>query len=323
MSYSLSISFKDFSFKNHLILFILNELKIKSIEYNYNFEWHKTTKKDVLTIEADQIQFNLSKGGQLILQNLNNSLPRIFGSKVDSKTSNDILQYSESSLMDLIIYAQIHNYIDYGLQNNDEVKYWKLFGVIIPSYVEIIRNPNYVEEAPGMDMVEKEFISIESLPGHVHQMSYAEKLWFGSCWQMYFSPEYYKYIPKFLFDEFQDCCENKVFDNGLRKITLFNNPAEYDLPENRAKQWAFRRAVGIDSIAHELTKQANRIEPKNLPVIITKKNCVKGETKVTLYKENKMIIREFLDDGITMVFEEIRNVKSSSPFDFFIKRLFK
>ncbi len=323
MSYSLSISFKDFSFKNHLILFILKELKIKSIEYEKDIDFVKISKLDIINVETSQIKFHLKDGGRLLIQNMNNSLPRIFGGKNDIQDVYRIRYFVDMNYPELITMGHINDDLDETLQNEEDVDYFRQKKGFIPSYVEIIPNPNYVESAPGMDMIAKGFISIESLPGHYHQMSYAEKLWFGSCWQMYFSPEYYKYIPKFLFDEFQDCCENKVFDNGLRKITLFNNPAEYDLPENRAKQWAFRRAVGIDSIAHELTKQANRIEPKNLPVIITKKNCVKGETKVTIYKENKMIIREFLDDGITMVFEEIRNVKSSSPFDFFIKRLFK
>ena len=46
MEYSLSISFKDFSFRNEMTQFVLNSFKIKSIEYNQNFEWHKTNKKD-------------------------------------------------------------------------------------------------------------------------------------------------------------------------------------------------------------------------------------------------------------------------------------
>jgi hypothetical protein len=157
-----------------------------------------------------------------------------------------------------------------------------------------------------MDMIAKEFISIESLPGHSHQMNYDENLWFGSCWQMYFSTVYYKYIPKFLFDNFQDCFEHKVFENGLRKITLFETPEDYDLPENRAKQWAFRRALGIDSIAHELTRQSNRIEPENLPVVISKQKCTKGTTRVELKRVIEVEIKEFLDDGVTLVFEEIK-----------------
>lgn len=320
MEYSLSISFKDFSFRNKFTSLILNNFKIKSIEYNQNFDWHKTNKKDVFEVECNQVRFNLKDKGELILQNINNSLPRIYGGEIDLETVNGVKQIVEVFFLDLIIDGQIHNYLDKILNNTEDYKRWTRRNLIIPPYVEIIPNPQYFDGKPGMDMISKEFISTESLPGHSHQMSYDEKLWFGSCWQMYFSPVYYKYIPKFLFDDFQDCYEQKVHENGLRKITLFKDPEDYDLPESRAKQWEFRRALGIDSIAHELTKQNNRIEPKNLPVLITKKYCKVGQTRVTRYldKNNKLIssdkatykeIREYLDDGITLVFEEIELVK--------------
>ncbi len=305
MEYLLSMSLKEFSFRNEMTKFILETFKVKSIEYNKDFEWFRINKKDVFEVETDQIQFNLTEEVQLVLQNMNNSLPRIYGGKIDFDKVNLISKKVEKEFTDFIVCGRIHNYLDSGLQNTDELKYWKLFERTIPSYAQIIPNPKY-SEGPGSDMIPKEFISIESLPGHSHQMGYDEKLWFGSCWQMYFSPVYYKYIPKFLFDNFTDCYENNVFENGLRRITLYKNIEEYDLPESRAKQWAFRRAVGIDSIAHELTKESNRIEPENLPVKITKQNCVKGTTRVELHYKDRIEIKEFLDDGITMVYEEIK-----------------
>ena len=284
MSYKLSISFRDFSFREEITKFILEKFKIKTIEYSKDFNWIKTNKQDVFRVETDEIQFNLKDGGQLLIQNLNNSLPRIYGGEIDFNTVSNILDKVEKEFLGIIEMGFIQSWLDSVLQNTEDIKRWTRRNLNIPSYVEVIPNPNYIEGAPGMDMIAKEFISIESLPGHNHQMSYDEKLWFGSCWQMYFSPTYYKYIPKFLFDGFQDCYEHKVFENGLRKITLFENPLDFELPENRAKQWAFRRCLGIDSIAHELTKQNNRIEPKNLPIIISKQNCNKGTTRVEIKK---------------------------------------
>lgn len=195
----------------------------------------------------------------------------------------------------------IQKTIDFILQNNENPHSWRRKGIEIPNYIKKIPNPYSVSER------DKEIISIESLPGHIHRINYGDTLSFGSCWQMYFSPIYYKYIPKFLFDNFTDCFENKVFENGLRRITLFENLEDYDLPKNRAKQWAFRRALGIDSIAHEFTKSNNRIEPENLPILITKKSCIKGTTRVTLFEKDKIIIKEFLDDGVTLVWEEVIN----------------
>lgn len=308
MSYLLSISFKDFSFRNEMTKFILETFKIKSVEYEKDFDWIKTNKQDVFNIETSQIKFSLKDGGRLLIQNINNSLPRIFGGKIDYHVVCQVREFVEQNHFEIITTGHINDDLDETLQNEEDVEYFKQKKGNIPSYVEILPNPKYVEGSPGMDMIAKEFISIESLPGHSHQMSYAEKLWFGSCWQMYFSPVYYKFIPKFLFDGFQDCFEHKVFENGVRKITLFENPDDFDLPENRAKQWAFRRALGIDSIAHELTKQSNRIEPKNLPVTITRQNCRKGNTKVELINEDKIEIKEFLDDGTTLAFEDKKAV---------------
>ena len=88
MEYSLSISFKEFSFRNEIINLILKLFKIKSIEYNQNFNWYKTNKKDVFEVECDQVRFNLKSKGELILQNINNSLPRIYGGEIDLETVN-------------------------------------------------------------------------------------------------------------------------------------------------------------------------------------------------------------------------------------------
>lgn len=294
--------------------YVLETFKIKSIQYDRDCIMKRTNKKEVYNVETDQIEFDLREGSQLFLQNMNNSLLRIYGGEIDFDEVVLISSEVEKKYLDLIIGGQINIYLDKVLQNSDEIKRWTRRNLPIPPYAKIIPNPRY-SGGPGSDMITKEFISIESLPGHSHQMNYDEKLWFGSCWQMYFSPIYYKYIPKPLWDDFNYCFEHKVFDNGLRRITLFENPEDYDLPESRAKQWAFRRALGIDSIAHELTKQSNRIEPTDLPVHITKKDCEKGTTKVTRYlignnqlaspsSATKREIKEYLDDGITVVQEK-------------------
>jgi hypothetical protein len=208
-----------------------------------------------------------------------------------------------------IRYAFIQSSIDFTLQNSENPRSWLRKGLVIPNYVIVIPNPQSTSER------DKEIISIESLPGHIHHMNYGDMLNFGSCWQMYFSPIYYKYIPKPLWDDYTECIENKVFENGLRRIILFENIEDSDLPESRELQLTFRRQLGIDSIAHELTKSNNRIEPENLPVFITKQNCKKGQTKIIRYldKNNNLIasnlavkkeIKEYLEDGIKLVLEK-------------------
>lgn len=75
-----------------------------------------------------------------------------------------------------------------------------------------------------------------------------EKIAVFSCWQMYFSPAFYQYIPESSFDAFDHCIENIVLPDALRRITLYEDPFAYALPENRARQWAFRKELGIDQL---------------------------------------------------------------------------
>lgn len=320
---SVDLGMNDFEFKNSLIDFIIKNFKVKSIKYDtIDFEMSVILKNGENIKEKNflNVDFCLANNEIVAIQNHNNSLPRIYGYDLTTQTSTKLVDFIFFNYPQNITYGNVYTITDSKFQNFDEVNRWIRRKLNIPTYVEIFPNPLYKTGAPGMDMIAKEFISIESLPGHSHQMNYDERLWFGSCWQMYFSPIYYKYIPKFLFDEFTDCFENKVFNNGLRRITLFENIEDFDMTESRAKQWAFRRALGIDSIAHELTTANNRIEPENLPVLITKKDCQHGQTKVIRFLDKNHQLtssdkavnketREYLDDGITLVFEEIIEIK--------------
>jgi hypothetical protein len=320
MEIQLSFSFSDFKIKNELLEIMKRLFTFKKIEIEKNFEWHTVDSFDILKDEEfTQAKFKLRKGGdKILIQNLNNSLPRVLGDGL-SKDSTELFLKEINSFHDYIVYAFINESIDYVLCNTDSIENWRAFDKPMPQSARIVKNPLYIEGNPGMDMISKEYIDLESLPCHKHQMDYGEKLWFGCCWKMYFSPVYYKYIPKPLFDDFKDCYENIVLDNGLRRITLFKNIEDYDLTENREKQWALRKALGIDSIAHELTYTNNRTEIQNLPVVITKNDCKVGQTKVVRFldynhkiisKDKAMFVetKEYSDDGTTILLEHIATV---------------
>lgn len=191
--------------------------------------------------------------------------------------------------------------------NAVDIDYWKMENVLIPEPMIFIDD----------NLRGKKILSYEHIPSHGHYMSSGDELIFEACWQMYFGEIYYKYIPKPLFDDFTDCEENVLMDNGSRKIKLYKKPEDFGKPYAVARQWSFRRRLGIDSIAHEFTKDNNRIEPENLPVIITKNNCSWGTTKVTRFLDtnNQLVeraslaikkeIKEYLDDGVTVVDEII------------------
>ncbi|MDR1717337.1 MAG: hypothetical protein LBS20_16000 [Prevotella sp.] len=218
----------------------------------------------------------------------------------------------ELDLTDLIYIAR--DFPEYNIFRSGtaiDIDYWKYKNIPIPEPMV------YIHEFSFTDPNHK-ILSYEHIPSHAHFFtdSSSNELTFEACWQMYFGEIYYKYIPKPLFDAFTDCEENVILEHGIRRITLYKDPEDFGKPNATARQWAFRRQLGIDSIGHELTYNKNRIEPENLPVLITKKNCIKGQTKVTRFlDENYQLInsdkatykeiKEYLDDGITVVFEEI------------------
>lgn len=200
----------------------------------------------------------------------------------------------------------IHNLNELYMQGGTKkMEYLKRNG-LLEDYLEFFEDYDY-HYTKDLSIYE------ESKPGHSHNSPTYN---FGSGWQMYYNTEeYYKVIPKPLWDAFTDCEENVVLENGLRKIILYKDQADFQNLKNRARQWAFRRQLGIDSIAHEICGGQDK-EPLELPVVITKKNCIKGSTKVTRYLDanNNLVnpskavtkeIKEYLEDGITVVFEEI------------------
>lgn len=305
----------DFLFKTELVtknwINLLNKnFDIHNIEYQINYDWINIQKtQDFKNFKFDQIRFTINDQEKILIQNLTNALPRFSATISNYDFYKKIETLLELEISNEIVFGKVLESVDNILQNIDTLDSWRRKKRALPREIMIIPNPIYTNER------EKEIISIESLAGHYHIMNYDDMLWFGSSWQMYFSTLYYKYIPKPLFDDFKDCHENIIFENGLRKITLHKNVMDYDLPENRQRQWSFRQQLGIDSIAHELTRSSNRIEPLNLPVIITKQNCEKGQTRVTRFLDDddklvssnravKKEIKEYLNDGITIVFEK-------------------
>jgi hypothetical protein len=211
-----------------------------------------------------------------------------------------------------LVYFKLENYSISLLQNERNINQWNYNKIPIPQPMEYL--PVFDFHDPN-----KKELSIEHLPRHTHYDRLGSGLTFESAWQIYFGKGYYQYIPKPLFDAFSDCYENVILDNGVRRMTLYENIEDYLKPENIKRIWAFRRQLGIDSIGHELTRDKNRIEPQDLPVIITKKGCKIGTTKVIRFidkinnlespsKAVRKEITEYGDDGILPIYQEFQDL---------------
>jgi hypothetical protein len=132
-------------------------------------------------------------------------------------------------------------------QDNEDIDYYIIKGRSLEN-IHTKQNPIFPEDT---------IVDIEYNPGHSHIVN---GIWFGSCWTMWYGAEYFKYIPKDILLRYKHCYENRELDNGIIRIKLYDNIWEYDKPENREKQKAFRKQVGIDEVAHRLMEEVEQNE---------------------------------------------------------------
>lgn len=136
---------------------------------------------------------------------------------------------------------------DFVRQNTRDVDYYEFMGFDLDDVT--ITRTRFGEE-----------IDIENNPGHIH---YDDGVWFGSCYRMWFGKDYYQYISKEKLQSFSNCYENCELENGVTRITLYEDMWDYANPVNRKKQWNFRKTVGMDEVAHELKEHPRRkVDPE-------------------------------------------------------------
>lgn len=78
---------------------------------------------------------------------------------------------------------------------------------------------------------------------------YFKGLCLTSCWKMYYSSLYTQIIPKPIFMEVQQVQAIEELGSQVIKITLFNDPFNWDLPVNQKYQRLFRDQMGYDQLA--------------------------------------------------------------------------
>lgn len=81
-----------------------------------------------------------------------------------------------------------------------------------------------------------------SFPGHT---DFYGEIDFHPSYRMWFGPDIYTFFSNEELETFQDCAENTDLGNGYRRIYLYKNISDYNLPENRARQWAFRNQLNM------------------------------------------------------------------------------
>jgi hypothetical protein len=134
-------------------------------------------------------------------------------------------------------------------------------------------------------------------------------------------------MPKYLFDKYDGGFRNEIDEQGYRTIQLYQDIGKFPGEYERAKQWHFRRSIGMESIVHELMEVPNDFCPELQPVKITRKEVKHGSIRIEEFVDNhgrhtipskasKLLIKEFDDLGLTCVFEEERMLKKKSGVSF-------
>ncbi|RTE11187.1 hypothetical protein [Paenibacillus whitsoniae] len=154
-------------------------------------------------------------------------------------------------------------------QNNTDLQFYSLKNKPLAN-VKLIPSPSFKDE---------KIVDVETKPGHSHIVS---DTWFGSNWMMWFGREYFKFIPKEVLSGFKDCYENVEFPEDVIRIKLYENIWDYEIPENRERQWAFRKWTGIDEVAHMLTNQPKLSEDPAIS-ITTEESCNYGGVRRITY----------------------------------------
>ena len=199
-----------------------------------------------------------------IYKNRTNRNNIILTCTLDKKIFNDNKNYIFTMIdhfitQNKVIFSYAGVFTDLVWQNTKSINDYKLAGKSLKD-IKIKKSDTFLYE---------NVVDIEYNPGHYHIIN---GMYFGSFWKMWFGEEYFQYVPKELLKSFKDCYENKQLSENSFRITLYEDPWDFDKKENRERQWSFRKHTSIDEVAERLEEAA-----KNQPV-------EDGNTKIEIFE---------------------------------------
>lgn len=130
------------------------------------------------------------------------------------------------------------------------------------SYDEMVQNEPYISQLELLNedpsgypkckgKLEKIEIDVEKNPGFVYK---TQGLHLGAFYRMWFGEESYAFLDKSDLRSFP-CFENIVLENDVTRITLYEHIEDYRKPENRQKQWEFRKKLHIDETGRRMQEE--------------------------------------------------------------------
>lgn len=166
------------------------------------------------------------------------------------------LTLHERTILDQEIFlenqAMIEDYCDTRMMKNGVFGYIRSLDEYLYSNVESIEKRDF-ETAHEIAQLPKRYNSKKTVIVDCNQLAgydvFFKGLCLTSCWKMYYSSLYDQVIPRPLYLEVQQVQSVEEMSNQVLKITLFNNPFNWDLPVNQNYQRLFRDQMGYDQLA--------------------------------------------------------------------------
>lgn len=97
---------------------------------------------------------------------------------------------------------------------------------------------------------------LEQFAGHTHLY---KGLWFGCTYEMWYGPDYDRYIPLEKIASFDDCSEKEIFENGTVRIKMYDSYDDFSKPESVRRAWGFRQHTDCDAAADYWTEEINKL----------------------------------------------------------------
>lgn len=165
-------------------------------------------------------------------------------------TNNDIniLSIAERTVNE---FAEKHHIISASIRSFSE---WKWNDYSNLKY-QIEAHPE-LSEIKTMQIALDDYADPEQFAGHTH---FHKGLWFGCTYEMWYGPDYDRYIPLEKIASFDDCSEKEIFENGTVRIRMYDSYDDFSKPESVRRAWAFRHHTDCDAAADYWTEEINKL----------------------------------------------------------------
>lgn len=144
--------------------------------------------------------------------------------------------------------GDLHDSEDSFNQNQSGPHWFKLIGQPVPRTK--LKWDTYFNE---------EVIDLEQNPCHTHMVGLVD---FTAAWTNYLGPTYLRHLG-LTADEVKEAVSDIAYEvvvlgDSLIRVTLFEDPFEYEHPDNVERMWTYRRRLQIDEVAHALLPDSEK-----------------------------------------------------------------